>query len=55
MAKEEKLVQSAANVGRYRWTILALVFYATSVNYFDRSIIGVLAPTLTRVVSLDKY
>ena len=36
-------------VGRYRWTILALVFYATSVNYFDRSIIGVLAPTLTRL------
>ena len=41
----EKLVK----VGRYRWTILALVFYATSVNYFDRSIIGVLAPTLTRL------
>jgi ACS family hexuronate transporter-like MFS transporter len=36
-------------VGSYRWTILALVFYATSVNYFDRSIIGVLAPTLTRL------
>ena len=38
-----------AKVGSYRWTILALVFYATSVNYFDRSIIGVLAPTLTRL------
>ncbi len=41
----EKLI----NIGRYRWTILALVFYATSINYFDRSIIGVLAPTLTRL------
>ena len=38
-----------SKVGSYRWTILALVFYATSVNYFDRSIIGVLAPTLTRL------
>lgn len=31
---------------RYRYTILAMLLYATSVNYFDRSIIGVMAPTL---------
>ena len=36
-------------IGNYRWTILALVFYATTVNYFDRSIIGVLAPTLSKL------
>ncbi|HVO76206.1 MAG TPA: MFS transporter, partial [Ignavibacteriaceae bacterium] len=40
---------STKKVAGYRWTILALVFYATTVNYFDRSIIGVLAPTLTRL------
>lgn len=29
-----------------RWRILALLFLATTINYFDRSIIGVLGPTL---------
>jgi len=33
-------------VGRYRWLICALLFYATTVNYVDRGIIGVLGPTL---------
>lgn len=30
----------------YRWRILALLFAATTINYLDRSILGVLAPTL---------
>ncbi len=33
-------------VGYYRYRILALVFMATTINYFDRSIVGVMAPTL---------
>ena len=33
-------------IGKYRWRILALLFMATTINYMDRSIIGVLAPTL---------
>jgi len=33
-------------MGNYRYRILALVFMATTINYFDRSIIGVMAPTL---------
>ena len=33
-------------IGTYRYRILALVFMATTINYFDRSIVGVLAPTL---------
>ena len=33
-------------VGKFRFRILALLFFATSINYFDRSIIGVMAPTL---------
>lgn len=30
----------------YRWRILALLFMAMTINYMDRSILGVLAPTL---------
>src|SRR5574341_368714 len=32
----------------YRWTIVALLFGALTVNYVDRQVLGVLAPTLTR-------
>jgi ACS family hexuronate transporter-like MFS transporter len=31
---------------RFRWRILTLLFVATTINYMDRSIIGVLGPTL---------
>ncbi len=33
-------------VGKYRWTILSLVFFATTVNYLDRQVIGLLKPYL---------
>ena len=41
-----KQPQAAPPIGRYRWRILALVFFATTINYTDRSVLGVLAPTL---------
>jgi ACS family hexuronate transporter-like MFS transporter len=31
-----------------RWTIVALLFAATTINYVDRSVLGLLAPTLQR-------
>ncbi|MBK5194399.1 MAG: MFS transporter, partial [Flavobacteriaceae bacterium] len=33
-------------VGNYRYRILALLFLATSINYFDRSIMSVMSPEL---------
>ncbi|HEY2592245.1 MAG TPA: MFS transporter [Steroidobacteraceae bacterium] len=35
-------------VGRYRWRICALLFAATTLNYIDRQVLGVLAPFLGR-------
>jgi ACS family hexuronate transporter-like MFS transporter len=32
----------------YRWTVLALLFTATTINYLDRQVLGILAPTLGR-------
>jgi MFS transporter, ACS family, aldohexuronate transporter len=32
----------------YRWTICALLFVATTTNYVDRQVLGILAPTLQR-------
>lgn len=38
--------EKAKGIGNYRYRILALLMFATTINYFDRSIIGVLYPTL---------
>ncbi len=29
-------------IGKYRWTICALIFFATTINYLDRQVIGIL-------------
>jgi ACS family hexuronate transporter-like MFS transporter len=44
-------VQIAASVssrpaGHYRWIVCALLFFAATVNYMDRQVIGLLKPTL---------
>src|SRR5690554_323701 len=33
-------------VGNYRWVVCALLFFATTINYIDRQVIGLLKPTL---------
>src|SRR5712671_3932394 len=40
--------QSGASRSSYRWTICALLFVATTINYVDRQVLGILAPTLQR-------
>ena len=37
-------------VGHYRWVVCALVFFATTVNYIDRQVLGILAPELQREI-----
>ena len=34
----------AAQIGKYRWTICGLIFFATTVNYLDRVVISLLKP-----------
>jgi MFS transporter, ACS family, hexuronate transporter len=38
---------SNAAIGRYRWTICALLFFATTVNYLDRQVLSLLQPYLS--------
>ena len=38
----------APHSGRYRWAICALLFFATTINYMDRQILGLLAPMLQK-------
>ncbi|HEV2862206.1 MAG TPA: MFS transporter [Pyrinomonadaceae bacterium] len=35
-------------MGRYRWLICALLFFATTVNYVDRLVFGILGPELQK-------
>lgn len=37
-------------MGHVRWGICALLFWATTLNYIDRQVLGVLAPTLGHVL-----
>ena len=36
-------------IGHYRWVICALLFFATTINYLDRAIIGLLKENLTEI------
>ena len=38
--------EQSEKIGKYRWTICTLVFFATTVNYLDRQVIGILKPLL---------
>lgn len=36
-----------ADIGKYRWTICSLIFFATTINYLDRAVISLLKSSLT--------
>ena len=37
---------NSTKTGSYRWTICALLFFATTINYIDRQVIGLLKDDL---------
>jgi ACS family hexuronate transporter-like MFS transporter len=37
-------------VGSFRWIICALLFFATTINYIDRMVLGVLEPELRKII-----
>ena len=37
-----------------RWVVCALLFFATTINYIDRQVLGILAPTLQRVIGWNE-
>jgi ACS family hexuronate transporter-like MFS transporter len=42
--------RAETRVGRFRWAVCALLFFATTVNYVDRQVLGILAPDLQRTI-----
>ena len=43
------LVPVKSKVGKFRWVICALLFFATLINYMDRHVIGILKPELKQI------
>jgi MFS transporter, ACS family, hexuronate transporter len=43
-----------ARIGRYRWVICGLLFFATTINYVDRQVLGFLAPDLQRSIGWNE-
>ena len=42
-------------IGRYRWVICALLFFATTINYLDRLVLSILAPTLQTEIGWSEF
>src|SRR3954447_3863282 len=40
--------EAPQRTSNYRWVICGLLFFATTINYMDRQIIGVLKPTIQK-------
>ena len=47
--EQAEAAKHATTERRYRWRIVGLLFFATTLNYLDRQVIGILAPELQRI------
>ena len=48
-------MEQGERVGRVRWTILAMLFAVTVINYADRATLSLAAPTLMHDLGIDKF
>ncbi len=45
---EQQRADASAPAGRLRWYVCGLLFYATTVNYMDRQVLGLLKPVIQK-------
>src|SRR5690606_36295457 len=48
--QEPRLMAKQANI---RWTVAVMLFFASTLNYLDRQVLSVLAPTIQAELGLD--
>lgn len=48
------MTETNMKIGYYRWTIVAMIFFATTINYIDRQVIGILAPVLEKEIGWNE-
>lgn len=51
LSEQSSSIAEPTIIGRYRWKICALLFYATTLNYVDRQVLALLKPVLQNPVS----
>ncbi len=49
-AVSSAVLPTVPKTGRVRWTVCAMLFFATSINYMDRQVLGILAPMLQHTI-----
>ena len=57
MSNETAVAPGGSTVGAggsYRWSICALLFFATTINYVDRQVLGILAPVLQKEIGWNE-
>lgn len=47
-------IDPTTSLPRFRWVVCALLFFATTINYVDRQLLGILAPTLQREIGWNE-
>jgi MFS transporter, ACS family, hexuronate transporter len=47
-------MEETKKAGNFRWTVCALIFFATTINYLDRQVIGILKPLLERDLNIGE-
>jgi ACS family hexuronate transporter-like MFS transporter len=47
-------LSAGTRLGRVRWTVCAMLFAATSINYMDRQVIAILKPTLEHRIGMTE-
>jgi ACS family hexuronate transporter-like MFS transporter len=52
--ENEAIESGRVRLGNVRWTICAMLFVATSINYMDRQVISILKPTLQHSIGLTE-
>ncbi|HUY80576.1 MAG TPA: MFS transporter [Acidobacteriaceae bacterium] len=52
--EQDESDSSGSRLGRVRWTICAMLFAATSINYMDRQVIAILKPTLHHAIGMTE-
>jgi len=54
VAQQEEDLSPGSGIGHVRWTICAMLFAATSINYMDRQVLGILKPTLEHSIGMSE-
>lgn len=52
-AAMESSARQGGQAGRAQWILCGFLFLATTLNYLDRQVLGILAPTMQRELGLD--